>query len=221
VQQLCINSAPAYDSPLCGLYIRPIAPGQPGFTSPANYPTVVLSSPLNAATQQIEGWDIEVDYSFELADLMEELPGSVNFRHLLSYQPVNTTVQLPGAAPSWSVAPKTRQTTFLNYTVGDWGLSMQNQWLSGFKKTNAAITTGANNYAAPRVNSYNVLDVTIDRKFDLWGGDATMYLTINNIGDTRAPLFPTNGSNPGLFYPTAGFHDDTGRFYTIGLRGNL
>jgi outer membrane receptor protein involved in Fe transport len=221
VQQLCINSAPAYDSPLCGLYIRPIAPGQPGFTTPANYPTVVLSSPLNASTQQIEGVDIEVDYSFELADLMEELPGSVNFRHLLSYQPVNTTVQLPGAAPSWSVAPKTRQTTFLNYTAGDWGLSLQNQWLSGFKKTNTAVTPGANNYASPRIGSYNVLDVTLDRKFDLWGGDTDMYFTINNIGNTRAPLFPNGGSNPGLTYQTAGFHDDTGRFFTIGLKGNL
>jgi outer membrane receptor protein involved in Fe transport len=221
IQQQCIASAPAYDNPLCGLYVRPIAPGQPGFTSTANYPIVVLSSPLNASTQQIEGWDIEVDYSFELADLMEELPGTVNFRHLLSYQPVNTTVQFPGAAPSWQVNPKTRQTTFLNYTVGDWGLSLQNQWLSGFKKNNAAITTGANNYAVPRVGSYNVLDVTIDRKFDLWGGESSMYFTINNIGDTRAPLFPTNGSNPGLFYPTAGFHDDTGRFFTIGLKGNL
>lgn len=221
VQQLCINSAPAYDSPLCGLYIRPFAPGTPQFTTPANYPTVVLSSPLNAAVQEIEGVDIEIDYSFELADLMEELPGSVNFRHLLSYQPVNTTVQLPGAAPTWTIAPKTRQTTFLNYTAGDWGVSLQNQWLSGFKKNNSVITTGSQNYAVPRVGSYNVLDVTLDRKFDLWGGESSMYFTVNNIGNTRAPLYPTNGSNPGLFYPTAAFHDDTGRFFTIGLKGNL
>ena len=221
VQNLCIASAPAYDSPLCGLYVRPFAPGSAQYTTTANYPTVLLNSPLNAAQQQIEGWDVEVNYTFELADLLEELPGSMNFRHLLSYQPVNTTIQLPGASPTWAVAPKTRQTTFLNYSVGDWGFSFQNQWLSGFKKNNAIVTTTSQNYAVPRVNSYNVLDVTIDRKFDLWGGDANMYFTINNIGNTRAPLFPTNGSNPGLFYPTNGVHDDTGRFFTIGLKGNL
>ena len=221
VQNLCIASAPAYDSPLCGLYVRPLPVGDPGYTTPANYPTLVLNSPLNAATQQIEGVDIEVDYSFELADLMSELPGTINFRHLFSYQPVNVTVQLPGAAPTWAVGPKTRQTTFLNYTAGDWGLSLQNQWLSGFKKNNAPVTANNQNYAAPRVGSYNVLDVTIDRKFDLWGGESSMYFTVNNIGNTRAPLFPTNGSNPGLFYPTNGNHDDTGRFFTIGLKGNL
>ena len=221
VQNLCIASAPTYDSPLCGLYVRPLPVGDPNYRTPANYPTVLKNSPLNAAQQQIEGVDIEVNYSFELADILEELPGSMNFRHLLSYQPVNTTIQLPGASPTWAVAPKTRQTTFLNYSVGDWGFSFQNQWLSGFKKNNAIITTTSQNYAVPRVNSYNVLDVTIDRKFDLWGGDANMYFTVNNIGNTRAPLFPTNGSNPGLFYPTNSNHDDTGRFFTIGLRGNL
>ena len=221
VQQLCIASAPTYNSPLCGLYVRPFAPGNPNYTTPANYPTVLLNSPLNAAKQQIEGWDMEVDYAFELADVMSELPGSVNFRHLFSYQPVNTTIQLPGASPTWAIAPKTRQTTFINYTVGDWGFSFQNQWLSGFKKNNAPVTTTNNNYAVPRIGSYNVLDVTIDKKFDMWGGDADLYFTVNNIGNTRAPLFPTNGSNPGLFYPTNGIHDDTGRFFTIGLKGNL
>ena len=145
----------------------------------------------------------------------------MNFRHLLSYQPVNTTIQLPGASPTWAVAPKTRQTTFLNYSVGDWCLSLQNQWLSGFKKNNSRITATSQVYAVPRVNSYNVLDVTIDKKFDMWGGDADLYFTVNNIGNSRAPLYPTNGSNPGLFYPTNGAHDDTGRFFTIGLRGNL
>ncbi len=221
VQQLCIASAPTYNSPLCGLYVRPFAPGNPAYTTPANYPTVLLNSPLNAAKQQIEGWDMEIDYAFELADVMSELPGSVNFRHLFSYQPVNTTIQLPGAAPTWAIAPKTRQTTFINYTVGDWGFSFQNQWLSGFKKNNAPVTATNNNYAVPRIGSYNVLDVTIDKKFDMWGGDADLYFTVNNIGNTRAPLFPTNGSNPGLFYPTNGIHDDTGRFFTIGLKGNL
>jgi hypothetical protein len=63
--------------------------------------------------------------------------------------------------------------------------------------------------------------VTIDRKFDLWGGNADMYFTVTNIGDTRAPLSPTNASNPGLFYPTMGFFDDMGRYFTIGIRGNL
>jgi iron complex outermembrane receptor protein len=223
VQQICLASAPAYDSPYCALAVRPIAVGQPGYTSVANYPTQVKASPLNSATQQMEGWDIEIDYNFELADVWSELPGSISFRHLLSYQPVNVTVSLPGAAPSWPADgfPKTRQTTFLNYQVGDWGLSLQNQWLSGVKKASSQPNATSQNYAVPRVGSYDVLDVTIDRKFDLWGGNTDLYFTVNNIGNTRAPLWPTNASNPGLFYPTRPYHDDMGRYFTIGLRGNL
>jgi len=140
---------------------------------------------------------------------------------------VNTTIQLPGAAPQWAVQPKTRQTTFLSYQVGDWGLNLQNQWLSGMSKISSdpKIASNNQNYAAPRVSSYNVLDVTVDRKFDLWGGTSDLYFSVNNIGNTRAPLYPTNASNPGLFYPSGGgitnYYEDMGRYFTIGLKGNL
>jgi len=166
----------------------------------------------------MEGWDFEVDYAFELQDVWDALPGSVNMRHLATYQPVNQTIGFPGAPVTWTVAPKVRMTTFLNYQVEDWSLSLQNQWLSGFKKASGV----ANQiYTSPRVGSMNVLDVTIDRRFELWGGQTDLYLTVNNIGNTRAPLWPTNASNPGLFYPNNAVHDDMGRFFTIGLKGNL
>jgi hypothetical protein len=162
-----------------------------------------------------------------MADIADFLPGSMTFRHLTTYQPVNTTIQLPGAAPTWAVQPKTRMTTFLSYQVGDWGLNLQNQWLSGMKKASADPAVASNNqiFAAPRVGSYDVLDVTIDRKFGFLGGDADFYFSVSNIGNTRAPLYPTNSSNPGLFYPIGGnisnFYEDMGRYFTIGLRGNF
>ena len=76
VQQLCIASAPAYNSPFCSLAIRPIAPGQPGYTSTANYPSQVLSSPLNSAQVQMEGWNFEADYNFDWADVWSAIPGN-------------------------------------------------------------------------------------------------------------------------------------------------
>ena len=36
--------------------------------------------------------------------------------------------------------------------------------------------------------------------------------------ETTLPLFPSNSGIPGLFYPTLGFYDDTGRFFTTGFR---
>ena len=50
-------------------------------------------------------------------------------------------------------------------------------------------------------------------------------ISVSNIGNTRAPLYPTNSSNPGLFYPIGGnisnLYEDMGRYFTIGLRGNF
>ncbi len=103
VQQLCIASAPTYGSPYCSLAIRPIAVGAPGYTSTANYPTQVKSSPLNSALVQAEGWNFEADYSFDWADVWSAIPGSVTLRHLVTYQPVLETQNLPGTAFTWTV----------------------------------------------------------------------------------------------------------------------
>jgi outer membrane receptor protein involved in Fe transport len=229
VQNICLASAPTYTNAFCALAVRPITnPADPNYKSSSlNFPSQVFSAPLNTARQYMEGWDIEIDYSWDMDSVLSGIPGTVNFRHLITYQPVNTTIQLPGAAPTWAVAPKTRQTTFLAYQLGDWGLALQNQWLSGMKKASAdpSVASNAQIYAQPRISSYNVLDVTIDRKFSMWGGDTDLYLNITNIGNTRAPLYPTNASNPGLFYPIGSslgsFYDDNGRYFTIGLKGNL
>jgi iron complex outermembrane receptor protein len=218
VQNLCIASAPAYNSPFCSLAIRPIAPGQPGFTSTANYPTQILSSPLNSARVEMEGWNFEADYNFELEDVWSGMPGSVTLRHLVNYTPVLQTQNLPGTAFNWAVQPKTRMTTFLSYQVGDWGFNVQNRWLSGAKKASGLVNQ---NYVRPRLSSYNVTDLTIDRRFDMWGGSASLYFNVQNVFDTRAPLRGQNSSVPGLFYPGAGIYSDVGRYWTIGIRGNL
>jgi outer membrane receptor protein involved in Fe transport len=223
VQNICLSSKPAYNSPFCSLAVRPITnPSDPAYTSAANYPLEVWSAPLNASVQQMEGFDVEVNYHWSLEDILAWFPGDFSIRHLLTYQPVNTTVNIPGAAPAWAFAPKLRQSTFLSYTNGNFSLALQNQLLSSVKKATSPITATNQNYVIPRVGANDVLDVTISERFDLWGGRSEAYLTINNIANTRAPLY-TNGTAglPGLFYPTAGFHDDMGRYFTLGIKGNL
>jgi hypothetical protein len=215
VQNLCINSAPAYDSPYCSLAVRPIAPGQPGYTSTANYPSQVKSSPLNSGQTLTEGWDLEANYGFSMDDLWSGTPGSVNLRQIMTYQPVFETQQLPGTPFTFGGGSKTRMTTFLNYQVGDWGFSVQNVWISGRKKTsNPAIF-----YVVPRLHSMDTTDLTIERKVELWGGHSAIYLNIQNVANTRAQLQGANASVPGLFYPGTG--SDVGRYFTLGIRGNL
>jgi iron complex outermembrane recepter protein len=215
VQNLCIASAPAYDSPYCTLAVRPIAPGQPGYASTANYPTQVKSSPLNSGQTLTEGWDLETNYSFNLADVWASLPGAVTLRHIMTYQPVFETQLLPGTPFTFGGGSKTRMTTFLNYQIGNWGFSVQNVWISGRKKTADPTVF----YAVPRLHSMDTTDFTVDRRVDLFGGSSDIYLNIQNVANTRAQLQGANASVPGLFYPGSG--SDVGRYFTLGIRGNL
>ncbi len=108
-------------------------------------------------------------------------------------------------------------TTFLSYQVGDWGFDIQNRWLSGWKKA----TLAGQVYAKPRVTSNNVMDLNINKRFDLWGGSSSLYFNVQNIGNTRAPLVGANPSVPGLFYPSPTQYSDMGRYFTIGIKGNF
>ena len=218
VQQLCIASAPTYSSPYCALATRPFPPGDPRFTTTANYPTQIFNQPQNSAKVQTEGWNFELDYNWDWADVWSAIPGTMTFRHLVTYQPVLETQSLPGTAFNWTSQPKTRMTTFLNYSVGDWDFNIQNQWLSGAKKATGFVNQ---NYVTPRLHSYNVMDLGINRRFDLWGGSSSLYFNVQNIGNTRAPLRGQNASVPGLFYPVIGPYSDLGRYFTLGIKGNF
>ena len=94
---------------------------------------------------------------------------------------------------------------------------MQNQWLSGVDMASGPGQT----FVIPRLPAYDVLDGTISARIHWLGGEGQVFLTVNNIFNTRAPLFPSNSGIPGLFYPTLGFHDDMGRFFTTGFKAKF
>lgn len=219
VQNLCVASAPAFDSNFCSLAIRPISnPSDPNFRTAANFPTEIRNAGLNAARQWTHGYDFQLNYGWEMSDLIASVPGRVSFRHLVTYQPVNKIINTPGSPATSNIAPKTRQTTFLTYENGEWSVSLQNQWLGRVKLDNG---TGANqNYVEPRLPRYSVLDATLSKKFDLAkGGSTEAFLTVSNVLNERAPLSPRGTAGlPGLFYPTEQFYDDMGRFFTAGVR---
>ena len=134
IQNLCLASAPTYNSPFCSLAIRPITdPTDPNYKNPDfNFPTEIRNSPLNAAEQKIEGYDFgELDYD---APRDTGWRGHFSLRHLLSYQPDEHHVNLPGAFPTWAVAaaPAADHVPVVRRTSG-WSLALQNQWLSKVK----------------------------------------------------------------------------------------
>jgi outer membrane receptor protein involved in Fe transport len=84
-----------------------------------------------------------------------------------------------------------------------------------------ALNGNKQNYQDPYLKSYDVTDVTVNKSFQAWGAANSVFLTVNNVRNTRAPLFPSDSGLPGLFYPTLGFYDDMGRYYTLGIRASF
>lgn len=231
VQALCLGSAPSYNSPFCSLADRPIKdPSDPNYKNAAfNTPTAIYNTPFNSARVETHGIDAQINYKWDMSQIVSSWSGHMTLRHLLSYQPTNITynfpVDIPGTFPTWAVAPKLRQTTFVSYQNGDWTLVLQNQWLSSLSLISSDNNIngpkgsgGTQNYRDPHVKAYDVLDVTLSKRLETWAG-AEVFLTINNLNNTRAPLV-TGGTAgiPGLFYPTLPFYDDMGRYFTAGIR---
>jgi outer membrane receptor protein involved in Fe transport len=220
VQAICQASAPNYDSPVCDLVVRPITnPSDPNFTNPAfNLPTEIRSSPVNAALQKTKGYDLQLDYNWEMAG------GNFSVRHLASHQPINSTLNTPTSTfYTWAVQPKWMQTTFLSYTNESWSVALQNRWLGSvsLKSSNNLLNApngGNQNYVDSSVDAYNVVDTTVTKEFEVSGGNMQAFLTVSNLLNERAPLVPSNSGLPGLFYPTLGFYDDMGRYFTLGAR---
>jgi outer membrane receptor protein involved in Fe transport len=104
-------------------------------------------------------------------------------------------------------------------------VSLQNRWLSSVnvmtsnnELNGAAGSGGTQNYVDATLDSYDIVDTTISKQFEFGDSSVEAFLTVNNLLDERAPLYPSNSGLPGLFYPTLGFYDDMGRFFTAGVR---
>jgi hypothetical protein len=202
-------------APLCALWVRPFPYTN---NTQANFPTAIFSQVVNASFQEIEGWDFETDYGWEMSDLVEGWSGSWTSRLLANYEPDNENIQVPGVTPlQWAAAPKGHVTAFLRYELGNWAIGLEDHWIGGFSKRTTAATQ---NYLNPHVHSVNYLDLNLERNFDVDGGTYTGYFTVQNLTNAQSDI-STNSGSVGLTYPIPFGQDLIGRYFTIGIRANL
>jgi outer membrane receptor protein involved in Fe transport len=99
-------------------------------------------------------------------------------------------------------------------------VSLQNRWLSSVsrKSSDNRLNGNSQNYVDSSLDAYDIVDTTVSKEFEVSNGNMEAFLTVNNLLDERAPLAPDASGLPGLFYPTLGIYDDTGRFYTAGIK---
>ena len=74
--------------------MRPITdPTDPNYLNPAvNMPTEIRNAPVNAALQKTKGYDLQLDYNWDMGG------GQFSLRHLATYQPTNSTLTTPAVA---------------------------------------------------------------------------------------------------------------------------
>ena len=219
IQTLC--EASGGTSIYCANYQRPLPFSD---RTIANFATKLLTFNLNTASIQTEGWDFETNYAWAMSDLVEDGKGAWNARLLATYQPViNKSVLFPTAPWTRVPDPSTRITAFLNYTVNDWSLGIQESWVSGFSQVAGPVTPAINNWVSPHVRAWNQVDLNISRGFTVEGTNMSAYFVVQNLLNAL-PAYIPNGTI-GQWYPvyTSGYsvQSPMGRYLTIGLRANL
>lgn len=201
VQQLC--EASNGTSEYCGLIQRPLAFSD---RSPANFPTAVFTQNLNVAMAKVRGFDVEFGYS---------RPGW-EARVLVNHQPTNISQNYIGAPISRVAASKTRITASLTHTMGDLTVNLQDRWLSGFDQAIQPTQV----YAQPRIPAFNSLDLNLEYQLRGLGDRTSVFFTVQNLFNEKAPLAPLSGS-VGINYPVPAGYDIMGRYFTVGARAKF
>ena len=202
-------------SPLCDNIVRPLPFAN---RTSANFPSLILNRNLNIAQLDTHGVDVEIGYATDLDRIAATLPGRVNVRVLASYQPVLNSRAYPGATVVNSAGAanlsETRITLSGGYSVGPFSTDLQVRYLGPQKWTGDPTVF----YDIPALKSYTTVALNFGYRFQVDKKTFNAFLTINNVFDTKPPIFPQFGAILGALYPTPNGTDVVGRYITGGVR---
>lgn len=201
----------------CSLYVRPLPFSD---RTPANFPTLVRLTTLNASSIKTWGIDGEINYTFNVGS-----EGKIMLRGLVGYQPTLTTILAPGIEPqlgagtaatqSTGGVPKLRLTGFIGYTNSDFSIDLQQRWRSSLKWD----ATRSLVFDIPDVPSVAYTDVT----FTFFPGqdkDKQIFFSVQNLFDKNPPPYLTAGTSgtPAFSFPATSGDDIIGRYLTVGAK---
>ena len=119
----------------------------------------------------------------------------MSLRNLYSYQPYITNIAFKAAPPIWTAMPKSRDTAFVAWSLGNWGVNLQDRWLGGYDQN----TTPGQVFLSRKdrhIPNYNQVDVTVDKKFTM--DDLGCRLLPVDPGHYRRALSDRATPDPGL-----------------------
>jgi hypothetical protein len=220
--QLCLESN--LTSPYCNLITRPL-----GYlnTTPANFPTQIISLNQNVAMNSRGGFDTEIDYVSDLSS-WTGMNGFVNFRLFWNHQQVAGSIavaSLPGAqyanAVNTAATPRDRANFSLGYsyegfsaTVTEQYIAQQNWFGTTKPPTTRFVTDGP-------IPAYYLTGLAMTYDFKVEQQPVTGFLNINNLFNVYGPITGGFNGSPGFLYPTPTYADIIGRYFTVGVRVSM
>jgi iron complex outermembrane receptor protein len=215
VRDQCVTSGGT--SPLCALIVRP---GPITDTSIGNFPTKILNYPINIASIETQGIDIDIGYRMPLSNLSDSLGGTLTLR-AISNRLIHYKTNAGAGAREYNLQglvgrSKWRHTVSANYSTGAFDAFLQAR-IIGASMRDTPGNTGLV-YAEPKVPAETYLDFTLSHEVNTGFSRFTPFLTVNNLLDNRPPILSSTFS-PGVLLPTdSGTYDVLGRRFTFGVR---
>ena len=188
----------------------------PGATNLVN--ATIFTSGINAQNVKAEGIDYEASYRTDLDRISGSLPGSVNFRLLIS-QRLKDETNLPGdtVVPTLGTVGSLKWRGLLTstYSVGPSRTTLTTRYLGSGKITNQLETSSTGIPA-----QYNHVDPVfyfeIAENYDvkIAGSTVTLFGVVENLFDRDPESVPSSGTSFG----TSPIYDLLGRSYRVGFR---
>ena len=220
------NAATLYDecensngtAAACATIIRPLPFSN---RTPANFPTLRTSFPINLAAVEISGIDYEISYRAQLNFGLFADSSSLDMRlvggYLKDYLSTNQVGQPAQQTNNSANNTKNRFNVSFNWRDGPFSISTNTRFFGKRKKTQDPLVIYDTGYTTD-IPSRVYTDATVIYRFERFGGNYEAYLTVANLFDKDPPLIPGGGQAGQAFPTNTSLYDIFGRTYTGGLR---
>jgi outer membrane receptor protein involved in Fe transport len=207
--QVIVDGCFAGDQLLCGLITR---------DSTSNQILRIDSVFINAASQILEGVDVEMRYTTDV-DLFVYAEENLTWR-LFATQVYENSVRNPNAPRDFfdREQPDLRITTNLSYSIGPFRTFIQGRYLNGSLLPNGRNWVEGINVDDNSVPSNFVTDLNFS--YDMEAGDTNwnIYANVTNLFDRAPPQTPgTPNFVGGTNGPNAATYDTIGRRWVMGV----
>jgi outer membrane receptor protein involved in Fe transport len=224
----------------CENIIGPRVGGGPATALPTSITRINLK-PFNFAKQDLSGVDLEASYRTDLDQFIENAPGSLTLRAMVTHYIENVTDRgIPGSFPRDEAGSRSQPAwnyrVMANYAQTPWNFNVVARGISPGKVDNSyfecASACPASNAEHRTINDNRLpggwwIDTAISRDFELAGRKAQLQFAIRNLLDKDPPntvnshLPSESSASTPAFPQTLRIYDLLGRTFKLSLEIEL